>query len=200
MPNGGAAPRDDHSSAPPLTRDRLLDLATEVFAQEGYAGVTVRDLAQRMGLTTGAIYAHFRNKAELLVEAIDARVATDVDRSRDLPETTFRDYLTELNSRVAERADLRALLVEGAVAARNDPTVRERLAAEQTERLAEWVAEYEAAADRGELEAGLDMRAVVLMLWSMELGLGVVEALGLEAPDAEAWGELTRRFVTAIES
>lgn len=171
-----------------------------MFAEEGYAGVTVRDLAQRMGLTTGAIYAHFRNKADLLVEAIDARVATDVDRSRDLPETTFRDYLTELNSRVAERADLRSLLVEGAVAARNDPAVRERLAAEQEQRLAEWVAEYEAAADRGELEAGLDMRAVVLMLWSMELGLGVIEGLGLEPPDAAAWGELTRRFVGGIEA
>jgi len=185
---------------PTPTRERLLELATAVFAQEGYAGVTVRDLAQRMGLTTGAIYAHFRNKAELLVEAIDARVATDVDRSRGLPETTFRDYLTELNTRVAERADLRALLVDGSVAARNDPVVRDHLRAEQTARLTEWVREYEAAADRGELEAGLDMRAVVLMLWSMELGLGVIEGLGLEPPDAEAWGELTRRFVRAIEA
>jgi len=43
------------------------------------------------------------------------------------------------------------------------------------------------------------MRAAVLMLWSIELGLGVVEALGLETPDADAWADLTDRLVAAIE-
>jgi hypothetical protein len=44
------------------------------------------------------------------------------------------------------------------------------------------------------------MRTVVLMLWSMELGLGVLEALGLDPPDPDAWADLTRRFVEAIEA
>jgi len=184
----------------PTTRERLLDLAAEVFAEEGYAAVSVRDLARRSSLTTGAIYAHFLNKAELLVEAIDARVAADVDTSRDRTDLNFLDYLTDLNRRYPERNDLRALLLEGATAARNDAAVRERLTAEQGERLESWVAEYEAGQERGELDPELDMRAVVLMLWSIELGLGVVEALGLTAPDPDAWAELTRRLVHAIEA
>jgi AcrR family transcriptional regulator len=184
----------------PTTRERLLDLAAEVFAQEGYAAVSVRDLARRSSLTTGAIYAHFLNKAELLVEAIDARVGTDVDTARDRTELTFIDYLTDLNRRYPERSDLRALLLEGATAARNDAAVRERLTAVQGERFDSWVAEYEAGQQRGELDAELDMKAVVLMLWSIELGLGVVEALGLDAPDPEAWAELTHRFIRAIEA
>ncbi|HYF44907.1 MAG TPA: helix-turn-helix domain-containing protein [Acidimicrobiales bacterium] len=184
----------------PTTRERLLELAAEVFAEEGYAAVSVRDLARRSSLTTGAIYAHFLNKAELLVEAIDARVATDVDTSRDRSDLTFLDYLTDLNRRYPERSDLRALLLEGATAARNDAAVRERLTAEQGQRLESWVAEYEAGKGRGELDPDLDMRAVVLMLWSIELGLGVVEALGLDAPDPDAWAELTRRLVRAIEA
>lgn len=184
----------------PLTRDRLLELAGEVFAEEGYASVSVRDLARRMSLTTGAIYAHFLNKADLLVEAIDARVDADVDTPREGLETTFRDYLVALNRRFAERAALRALLLEGATAARNDPAVRERLLGEQRERLGSWVAEYEAAQERGELDAAVDMRTAVLMLWSMELGVGVIEALGLEPPDADAWAELTGRFMQSIEA
>lgn len=181
------------------TRARLLELATEVFAEEGYAAVSVRDLARRSSLTTGAIYAHFLNKAELLVEAIDARVATDVEPPGERPDVTFRAYLTDLNRRFPERADLRALLLEGAVAARNDAAVRERLTAEQGDRVHSWVEEYEAAQAGGELDPAVDMRTVVLMLWSMELGLGVIEALGLEPPDADAWAELTGRFIQSIE-
>jgi AcrR family transcriptional regulator len=184
----------------PTNRDRLLELATEVFAQEGYSAVSVRDLARRSSLTTGAIYGQFLNKAELLVEAIDARVAADVETSRDRSDLTFIDYLTDLNRRYPERHDLRALLLEGATAARNDAAVRERLSVEQRERFESWVNEYEAGQDQGELDAALDMRAVVLMLWSIELGLGVVEALGLEAPDPDAWAELTRRLMQAIEA
>jgi AcrR family transcriptional regulator len=181
------------------TRARLLQLAGEVFAHEGYAAVSVRDLARRSSLTTGAIYAHFLNKAELLVEAIDARVAADVETSRDRTDLTFRDYLGDLNRRFPERSDLRALMLEGAIAGRKDSAVRERLSAEQGDRLATWVGDYEAAQERGELDADVDMRAAVLMLWSIELGLGVVEALGLEPPEPEAWAELTRRLVASIE-
>ena len=181
------------------TRARLLELAAQVFADEGYAAVSVRDLARRTEMTTGAIYAHFLNKAELLVEAIDARVATDVDTSRDRTDITFRSYLTELNRRYPDRRDLRALLLEGATAARNDAAVRERLTAEQGERFGSWVAEYEAAQEAGALDTDVDMHAAVLMLWSIELGLGVVEALGLEPPDPDAWADLTERLVRSIE-
>lgn len=182
------------------TRAKLLELAAEVFAQEGYGAVSLRDLARRSSLTTGAIYAHFLNKAELLVEAIDARVMHDVDTSRDRTDLTFEVYLTDLNRRFVERADLRALLLEGAVAARNDPAVRERLTAEQGERFESWVAEYEAAQSRGDLDGDVDMRAFVLMLWSIELGLGVVEALGLDHPDPEAWADLTGRLVRSVRT
>ena len=84
-------------------RARLLELAAQVFAEEGYGAVSVRDLPRRSYLTTGAIYAHFLNKAELLVEAIDARVAADVETSRDRTDITFREYLTDLNRRYPAR-------------------------------------------------------------------------------------------------
>ena len=62
-----------------------------------------------------------------------------------------------------------------------------------------WIAEYEGAQKRGELDAAVDMRAAVMMLWSIELGLGVIEALGLETPDADAWADLTDRLIASIE-
>lgn len=185
--------------APALTRDRLLELAGQVFADEGYASVSVRDLARRSSLTTGAIYAHFLNKADLLVEAIDARVDAGVEAPRDI-ETTFKDYLEGVGTRIGERTQLRALLIEGAAAARSDPAVRERLHQEQVRRLDSWVKEYEAGQATGELDPAVDMRSAVMMLWAIELGLGVLEAFAIAAPDPGAWANLTRRFIESIEA
>ena len=120
-----------------------MELATEVFAEEGYAAVSVRDLARRSSLTTGANYAHFLNKAELLVEAIDARVATDVETAGERPEISSET--TSPTSTAGSRAGgPPGVLIEGRPA-RNDAAVRERLTAEQGDRVRSWVAEYEAA-------------------------------------------------------
>src|SRR3954464_12651846 len=61
------------------TRERLLKAATAVFGERGYDGAGVQEIARRAGLTTGAIYANFSGKAELLYEAIGGRSATELD-------------------------------------------------------------------------------------------------------------------------
>src|SRR5947207_4945892 len=52
------------------TRERILTAAAEVFAERGYEGAAVSDIARRAGFTTGAIYGRFRDKAELLLEVV----------------------------------------------------------------------------------------------------------------------------------
>ena len=51
---------------------RLLDAAAEVFAERGYEGAGVAEIARRAGVTTGAIYSRFTGKADLLAAALDA--------------------------------------------------------------------------------------------------------------------------------
>lgn len=60
---------------PPVgsTRTRLLDAAYELLVQDGYHATTVQGVARRAGLTTGAIYANFANKQELMALAVLAR-------------------------------------------------------------------------------------------------------------------------------
>jgi AcrR family transcriptional regulator len=55
------------------TRALLLAAAGQVFAQKGFAGASVDDIAQRAGFTTGALYAHFGSKDELFVELLRTR-------------------------------------------------------------------------------------------------------------------------------
>jgi AcrR family transcriptional regulator len=57
------------------TRHRLLNAAYELLLDEGYHAATVQSVARRAQLTTGAIYANFANKHELLVQAVLRRWA-----------------------------------------------------------------------------------------------------------------------------
>ena len=62
------------SEARGTARERLLDAAESVFAESGYRGALVEDIAARAGLTKGALYWHFPSKLELFFALIDERV------------------------------------------------------------------------------------------------------------------------------
>lgn len=51
------------------TRQRIIEVAIELFAERGYAETGLKDITKRADLTTGALYYHFESK-ELLVESI----------------------------------------------------------------------------------------------------------------------------------
>src|SRR5210317_1620068 len=52
------------------TQERLLNAAAELFSKQGYAGVSMRDIAGEVGFTQAAIYHHFSNKEALYIAAV----------------------------------------------------------------------------------------------------------------------------------
>ena len=58
------------------TRTALLEAARTVFAEKGYEGASVGDVASQAGFTKGAVYANFGGKEELLLH-IARRLADD---------------------------------------------------------------------------------------------------------------------------
>ena len=58
-------------AVPTEVTGRLLDAAVGSFARHGFAGARVSEIARRAGLTTGAIYARWPSKADLLAAAVD---------------------------------------------------------------------------------------------------------------------------------
>jgi AcrR family transcriptional regulator len=49
-----------------VPRERIVDEALRIVTEDGPDGVTIRALAQRLGLSAGSIYTYFRSKDELL--------------------------------------------------------------------------------------------------------------------------------------
>ena len=52
------------------TRERILQVALELFGRQGYEGTSIRDIADRMGMTKAAIYYHFPSKENLLADIL----------------------------------------------------------------------------------------------------------------------------------
>lgn len=75
---------------------RLVAVAQDAFAEEGYAAVSLDALAARAGVTRGALHHHFVNKTGLfraVIERIDAEIGTRIDAvwaTHDDPWMAFR--------------------------------------------------------------------------------------------------------------
>ena len=54
------------------TRARLIEAAAELFAERGFHGATLADVAACAGMTTGAIYGNFKSKEELFLAIFEA--------------------------------------------------------------------------------------------------------------------------------
>jgi AcrR family transcriptional regulator len=58
----------DGATAPASTRERILDIAMELFVEHGYDKTSLRDIAERLGTTKAALYYHFERKQDILLE------------------------------------------------------------------------------------------------------------------------------------
>ena len=87
------------------TRTAVLQAAARLFAQKGFASVTILDIAEGAGLTKGAVYFHFSNKEALAIELADAFYAAAPEATATLEglETSALDALRDLVARIALR-------------------------------------------------------------------------------------------------
>ena len=112
-------------------RRDLMDIAIDCFARYGYRSTSIARIAESAGLTKGAIYYHFRDKEELLFEAVanrlsqfersvTAQILPLTDASRGLRDTArvCLDHATKSNHRrfivtlMVEAIDTNARLAE----------------------------------------------------------------------------------------
>ena len=86
------------------TRHQLLEAAQRVFAEKGVSRTSLQDIAQAAGVTRGAIYWHFKNKAELFNALMDSVILPMEQTLQQIGHDAALDPLCEL-----ERAMLQTL-------------------------------------------------------------------------------------------
>jgi len=59
------------------TRTRILDAASDLFLERGYARTTMKDIAERADVARDTVHAIFGNKARVLTALIDVRLVPD---------------------------------------------------------------------------------------------------------------------------
>ena len=93
-------------------RERLIDAAREIVAQEGYRGLTIAAAATRAGLAVGSVYRHFPSKSSLFSEMLQAVCDRELAVIRAIAGEPGRSPLDRIGDCVTTFAD-RALRGEG---------------------------------------------------------------------------------------
>ncbi len=186
--------------SPEETRERLLDAAARVFELKGYEGATVAQIAREAGVSSGAIYAHYASKAELLADALRAHAARAT--ASVLPPGSSTDAVTllvALGTRLGTREhEATSLLAEALLASRRDAELAQVLAAALGERealMAGLLARGQAA---GELTGDVSPEAAARFSLMLSLGSMLVRALDLPAADPDEWATFIRRLIGAF--
>ena len=175
------------------TRERLLSAAAAMFAEHGYDGARVADIAAAAGVSNGALYTHFGSKAELMVEALHAR-------GRPLLAEVFdaghcRAITGLLMPRRVNARDY--LLVEALVAARRDEDVAKPVHAFVGD-CAEWLAALMRAAQNADkLEPTLSPNALSHFCLLLATGSALMTPELHEVGDEE-WVTLLTRVATSL--
>jgi AcrR family transcriptional regulator len=81
------------------TRERIKQVALELFTEHGYEQTSLREIAERLGVTKAALYYHFKSKEEIVSSFVEKRVAATEEliewaRSQPPGPQTRREFIT----------------------------------------------------------------------------------------------------------
>lgn len=153
-------------------REEILLAAAQVFQEKGYRGTTVQDIAQAVGMLKGSLYYHFANKEEIFYEIIHDPLYHFVSQMAEV-------VALDLSPRAKLRAALRYhLSVFDAHLPGVQVILRENLGLMEGERWAPiralwkeheelWESILREGIERGDFDAGLDVRIATLGILGM---------------------------------
>ncbi|UMB68225.1 TetR/AcrR family transcriptional regulator [Mycobacterium paraterrae] len=85
-----------------LSRERILEAATEIAAERGYEGASIALVSAKCGLPASSIYWHFKNKDDLIAAVIERSFA-DWAKAWEIPvEGSARDRLAGMAMQIAK--------------------------------------------------------------------------------------------------
>ncbi|KQW81858.1 TetR/AcrR family transcriptional regulator [Brevundimonas sp. Root1279] len=168
------APRLNRRQAAKVrTRQKVLDAARQLFAERGYEPATIRDIAKGAGMSTGAVFANFQDKAELFeaVLATDMVALAEVMKAAAQTEGSVRTRLLAALS-AAYHSSLEQLPLVQAVIARSwfQPVAAEMRVRAAIKPLVSVVTDaLQAGVREGELRQDADVRLLSELIYGAYL-------------------------------
>lgn len=182
------------------SRAALMAAALEEFTARGYEAATVADIARRAGVTTGALYAHFDSKIELLIEALELRSVGSTLRAAATAATTrpWDEVAALLGQDMARPPSERTqLLLDAIVVARRDPAVATTLRAGLDQHLGRLTRAADAARALGIVDPAVESEQLAKLMAAIAFGLLVLAALDETPPTEETFVRLTDALLQA---
>lgn len=193
----------------PDARQALIDATLEVILTRGIDAVKIDEITDAVGVTKGAIYWHFEDRADLIKQSLRehlrrmiAEHVTGINQAIETA-TSKNDYLIQISQHLAnpydaDEVELRWQKLELLAASRRDTEMASLMHDLQKRSLSFYVDINRSAQERGILRPDVDPVAVAVALNAMALGSNLISVLGDEGPTQQAWTELMLFFVSAL--
>jgi AcrR family transcriptional regulator len=206
MPRG----QFDRSERKAATRARLLQAAARVYAQRGFAGATLDQVAADAGFTKGAVYAHFGSKEKLLLALLQEHLAGQIAEQLELfnqvrsdpDRPTWERPIAGSDSwmrRLGEDPDPFRLFVELWSYAQRDEQLRAGLAGGLDALRATFVRfAVDSAADAGVETSDAAHEQFANALIGLILGLGLVKLTEPDAVPEQLLGVVSSILIRAL--
>lgn len=163
------------------TRSRILQAAFRTFAEHGYSGATLDDVAAAAGLTKGAVYWHFAGKDDLCMALIEERFRRETIRipdhireavSEGEGERALLAFVAHEVRQAREAESWRRLGLEFVSRSRN-PALRRRYGELARKIHADTIPVAQGLIDSGVFAKDLDPKALAFTWRCILLGLGL---------------------------
>jgi AcrR family transcriptional regulator len=196
---------------PERTRTAILDATLQALDEHGEVGVRVAKIAEVAGVTTGAVYAHFRSRDGLIaaaqvhylrqqyvhyMDSFDSVHATDIEAA-GLGEDQYMVFIRGLFSPAGQAARLR--WAEAIDRALTDEELAEELRPIEFALVDHARVQIEALQEAGYVAPELDARAVAALRVAASVGAALTAPLYADDPEFKdkllaAWPYIVRAF------
>jgi len=186
-----------------VSKERLLEAATEEIAAVGFDRARLAEIAERAEMTPGSVYTWFANKEELFRAALENALAAQVRSNAAFMEgsgLTGSDWMLKVAATVPRNAGdtgptpAQQLLIEAYYASWRDPAAREILKPRIREHYAMYRRIVDDAIAEGAIAKNVDPHTMTTLLLAVPIGLSLVTMAGVDRPDDVNWIEIFSRF------
>lgn len=161
------------------TKKYLLQAAAKVFAEQGFHGASVDEIAEAAGYTKGAIYNHFNSKEDLFLALFDQNQAEDIQALTHLMEQSppFDEFIQSLESfHELERSSnytWSLLKMEFFLYAMRQESARHKLAKSLEETRNRFAVILKSYFDNQPIKPPFDANELAWLILSLDLGFGM---------------------------